>query len=74
VEIGESCLWIFYYRRGTTGGDDVPWAALEYGKVLQQLQRWMAGIHRWNTIFLLPTGIFFEESMRETFAMSVGST
>jgi hypothetical protein len=45
VEIGEPCLWIFEYRRGGTRGDDVPWAALEYGKVLQQLQRWMAEIH-----------------------------
>jgi hypothetical protein len=45
VEFGELCLWIFDCRRGATGGDDVPWTVLEYDKVLQQLQRWMAGIH-----------------------------
>jgi hypothetical protein len=74
MEIGEPCLWIFDCRRGATEGDDVLWAALEYGKVLQQLRRWMAGIHQWNAIFLLPMGVFFEKSMQKTFAMSTRST
>jgi hypothetical protein len=73
VEIGEPCLWIFDYMRDATRGDDVPWT-VEYGKVLQQLQRWMASVHRWNAIFLLHVGLFFEEKMRETFAMSGGCT
>jgi hypothetical protein len=47
---------------------------IEYGKVFQQLQRWMAGIHRCNAIFLLSTGTFFEESTRETFARSARRT
>jgi hypothetical protein len=59
---------------GATRGDDIPWTAVEYGKVLQQLQRWMAGVHRWNAIFLLLVGLFFEEKMWETFAMSGGCT
>jgi hypothetical protein len=74
VKIGEPYLWIFDCRRGGTRRDDVPWVALEYGKVFQQLQRWMAGIHRCNAIFLLSTGTFFEESTRETFARSARRT
>jgi hypothetical protein len=74
VEICEPCLWIFDCKWGATKGDDVPWMTVEYSKVLQQLQRWMAGIHRWNAIFLLRAGLFFEENMWKTFVMSVGCT
>jgi hypothetical protein len=34
----------------------------------------MAGIHRWNAVFLLSTGFFFEENVRDTLAMSAGCT
>jgi hypothetical protein len=34
VEIGEPSLWIFDCRQGASGGDDVPWIVVEYGKVL----------------------------------------
>jgi hypothetical protein len=34
VEIGKPCLWIFDCKWDATGGDDVSWVALEYGKVL----------------------------------------
>jgi hypothetical protein len=34
----------------------------------------MAGVHHWNAIFLLSASLFFEEKMRETFAMFGGCT
>jgi hypothetical protein len=63
VEIDQPCLWVFDCRRGTTRGEDVCWTEVEYGNVMQHVKKWMEGIHRWNAVFLLPTGIFFDESM-----------
>jgi hypothetical protein len=34
----------------------------------------MEGIHRWNAVFLLPTGIFFDESMRTRFGLAAECT
>ena len=46
VEIGEPCLWVFDCKRGTIGGEDVCWTEVEYGNVMQQMKKWMAGIHK----------------------------
>ena len=69
VEIGEPYLWIFDCRRGTTGGEDVCWMEVEYGNVMEQVKKWMAGIHRWNVIFLLLAGVFFDDNMRTRFGL-----
>ena len=69
VEIGESCLWVFDCRWGTIGGEDVCWTEVEYGNVIQQVKKWMAGIHRWNAISLLPVGVFFDDNMRTRFGL-----
>jgi hypothetical protein len=69
VEIGQTCLWVFDCRRGTMGGEDVCWIEVEYSNVMQHVKKWMEGIHRWNTVFLLSTGIFFDESMRTRFGL-----
>jgi hypothetical protein len=55
---------VFDCRRGTTGGEDVCWTEVEYGNVMQHVKKWMEGIHRWNAVFLLTAGIFFDESMQ----------
>jgi hypothetical protein len=70
VEIGQPCLWVFDCRRGTTGGEDVCWTEVEYGNVMQHVKKWMEGIHRWNAVFLLPAGIFFDDSMRTRFGLA----
>jgi hypothetical protein len=41
---------------------------------MKQVKRWMEGIHRWNAIFLLPAGLFFEESMRTSFGIRAECT
>jgi hypothetical protein len=64
----------FDCRRGGTGGEDAPWTELQYGNVMKQVKRWMEGIHRWNVIFLLPAGLFFEESMRTSFGIRAECT
>ena len=69
VEIGQSYLWVFDCRRGTTGREDVCWTEVEYGNIIQQVKKWMEGIHRWNAIFLLFAGIFFDNSMRTRFGL-----
>jgi hypothetical protein len=74
VEIGQPCLWVFDCRQGTTGGEDVCWTKVEYGNVMQQVKKWMEGIHRWNTVFLLPVGIFFDDSMRTRFGLTAECT
>jgi hypothetical protein len=74
VEIGQPYLWVFECRRGTTGREDVCWTEVEYGNVMQHVKKWMEGIHRWNTIFLLPAGIFFDESMRTRFGLAAECT
>jgi hypothetical protein len=74
VEIGQPCLWVFDCRRDTTGGEDVCWTEVEYGNVMQHVKKWMEGIYRWNTVFLLPVGIFFDESMRTRFGLAVECT
>jgi hypothetical protein len=74
VEIGQPCLWVFDCRRGTMGGEDVCWTEVEYGNVMQYVKKWMEGIHRWNAVFLLPTGIFFNESMRTRFRLAAECT
>jgi hypothetical protein len=38
------------------------------------VKKWMEGIHRWNAIFLLPTGIFFDDSMRTRFGLAAECT
>jgi hypothetical protein len=70
VEIGQPCLWVFDCKRGTTGREDVCWTEIEYGNVMQYVNKWMEGIHRWNAVFLLPTGIFYDESMRTRFGLT----
>jgi hypothetical protein len=74
VEMEEPFLWVFDCRRGGTGGEDAPWTELQYGNVMKQVKRWMEGIHRWNAIFLLPAGLFFEESMRTSFGIRAECT
>jgi hypothetical protein len=74
VEIGQPCLWMFDCRRGTTGGEDVCWTEVEYGNVMQHVKKWMEGIHMWNAVSLLPTGIFFDESMRTRFGLAAECT
>jgi hypothetical protein len=34
----------------------------------------MEGIHRWNAVFLLPAGIFFDDSMRTRFGLAAECT
>jgi hypothetical protein len=70
VEIGQPCLWVFDCRRDTTRGEDVCWTEVKYGNVMQYVKKWMEGIHKWNAVFLLPTGIFFDESMRTRFGLA----
>jgi hypothetical protein len=74
VEIGQPCLWVFDCRRGTTRVEDVWWTEVEYGNVMQHVKKWMEGIHRWNAVFLLPAGIFFDESMRTRFGLAAECT
>jgi hypothetical protein len=74
VEIDQPCLWVFDCRRGTTGGEDVYWTEVEYGNDLQHVKKWMEGIHRWNAVFLLPAGIFFDYSMRTRFGLAAECT
>jgi hypothetical protein len=74
VEIGQPCLWVFDCRQGTTGGEDVCWTEVEYGNVLQHVKKWMEGIHRWNAVFLLTVGIFFDDSMRTRFGLAAEYT
>jgi hypothetical protein len=65
---------MFDCRRGITGGEDVCWTEVEYGNVMQYVKKWMEGIHRWNAVFLLPTRIFFNESMRTRFGLAAEYT
>jgi hypothetical protein len=41
---------------------------------MQHLKKWMEGIHRWNAVFLLPIGIFFDESMWTRFGLAAECT
>ena len=41
---------------------------------MQQVKKWMAGIHRWNAIFLLPAGVFFDDSMWPRFGLAAECT
>jgi hypothetical protein len=41
---------------------------------MQHVKKWMEGIHRWNAVFLLHVGIFFDESMRTRFGLVVECT
>jgi hypothetical protein len=70
VELGEPCLWIFDCRRNAIASDEAVWSEEEYKTVLRQLQRWMINITRWNAVFLLPAGTYFEQGMRDLIAMS----
>jgi hypothetical protein len=74
VEIGQPCLWVFDCRRGTMGGEDVCWMEVEYGNVMQHVKKWMEGIHRWNAVFLLPAGIFFDDNMLTRFGLAAECT
>jgi hypothetical protein len=65
---------VFDCRQGTTGGEDVCWTEVEYGNVLQHVKKWMEGIHRWNAVFLLPVGIFFDDNMRTRFGLAAECT
>jgi hypothetical protein len=56
------------------GGEDVYWTEVEYSNVMQYVKKWMEGIHRWNAVFLLPAGIFFDESMRMRFELATECT
>ena len=47
---------------------------VEYGNVMQHVKKWMEGIHRWKAVFLLYTGIFFNESMRTRFGLAAECT
>ena len=40
---------------------------------MQQVKKCMEGIHRWNAIFLLPAGVFFDDSMRTRFGLTAES-
>jgi hypothetical protein len=74
MEIGQPCLWMFDCKWDTTGGEDVCWTEVEYGNVMQHVKKWMEGIHRWNAVFLLPAGIFFDDNMRTRFGLAVECT
>jgi hypothetical protein len=37
---------------------------------MQHVKKWMEGIYRRNAVFLLPAGIFFDESMRTRFGLT----
>ena len=37
---------------------------------MQQVKKLMEGIHKWNAIFLLPAGIFFDDSMQMRFGLA----
>jgi hypothetical protein len=74
VEIDEPYLWIIDCRQGGTRDDDALWTNVEYRKVFQQIQKWMVGIHCWTAILLFPTGLFFDQDMREMFALSAKCT
>jgi hypothetical protein len=65
---------VFDCRLGTTGGEDVYWTEVEYNNVMQHVKKWMVGIHRWNVVFLLSAGIFFDESMRTRFGLAAECT
>ena len=69
LEIDQPYLWVFNCRRGTTRREDVCWTEVEYGNVMQHVKKWMEGIHRWNAIFLLPVGVFFDDNMRTRFGL-----
>ena len=45
-----------------------------YGNVMQQVKKWMEGIYRWNAIFLLPAGIFFNDNMQTRFGLATECT
>jgi hypothetical protein len=74
VEIGQPCLWVFDCRQGTTGEEDVYWMEVEYSNVMHHVKKWMEGIHKWNAVFLLPIGIFFDDSMRTRFGLATECT
>jgi hypothetical protein len=74
VEIGQPCLWVFDCRRGTTGGEDVCWTEVKYDNVMQYVKKWMERIHRWNAVFLLLAGIFFDDNMRTRFGLAAECT
>jgi hypothetical protein len=65
---------VFDCKQGTTGGEDVCWTEVEYDNIMQHVKKWMEGIHRWNAVFLLPTVIFFDDSMRTRFGLAVECT
>jgi hypothetical protein len=65
---------VFDCKRGTTGGEDVCWTEVKYGNVMQHVKKWMERIHRWNSVFLLPAGIFFDENMRTRFGLATECT
>ena len=74
MEIGQPCLWVFDCKRSIIGGEDVCWTEIEYGNVMQQVKKWMERIHRWNAIFLFPTRVFFDDSMRMRFGLATECT
>jgi hypothetical protein len=41
---------------------------------MQYVKKWMEGIHRWNVVFLLLAGIFFDDSMRTRFGLAAECT
>jgi hypothetical protein len=41
---------------------------------MQHVKKWMEGIHRWNAVFLLPVGIFFDDNMQTRFGLAAECT
>jgi hypothetical protein len=52
----------------------VSWTEVEYGNIMQHVKKWMEGIHRWNAVFLLHAGIFFDKSMQTRFGLAAECT
>ena len=44
---------------------------VKYGNVMQQVKKCLEGIYRWNSIFLLPAGVFFDDSMQTRFGLAM---
>ena len=56
------------------GGAYVCWIEVEYSNVMQHVKKWMKKIHKWNAVFVLLAGIFFDDSMRTRFGLAAKYT
>jgi hypothetical protein len=41
---------------------------------MQHVKKWMERIHRWNAVFMLSAGVFFDDSMRTRFGLAAECT